>query len=134
MSKKQSNRKNTVSHQVIYAGMAVFIIVLLVLVALKKLPAVWLMYYLVINSIAYTMYWHDKRAAQKRQWRVSEKALLTVSVLGGWMGAWQAQQQFRHKTKKVSFKVQFYIAVLVNMGVVLWVAFGNGADVLLEML
>lgn len=121
-------------HKCVYAGMAVFVILLVLLVVLKELPAIWLPYYLAINIIAYAMYWHDKRAAVNRQWRVSEKALLTVSVAGGWLGAWFAQQQFRHKTKKTSFQLMFALSVIANVLLVLWIAVGNGAGVLQQLL
>ncbi|WP_147463771.1 DUF1294 domain-containing protein, partial [Pseudomonas amygdali] len=38
--------------------------------------------------------------------------------LGGWPGALLAQQVFRHKTRKVSFQIVFWLIVLAHQ--VLW--------------
>jgi uncharacterized membrane protein YsdA (DUF1294 family) len=38
-------------------------------------------------------------------------------LVGGWPGAIVAQQMLRHKTSKVSFRVAFWLTVLVNVGV-----------------
>lgn len=42
------------------------------------------------------------------------------AILGGWPGALLAQAFIRHKSKKPSFKVVFYIMALVNCGVLHW--------------
>ncbi len=41
-----------------------------------------------------------------------------LAFLGGWPGAWLGQRYFRHKTKKVSFRVVFWLVVLLHMAVV----------------
>ena len=62
-------------------------------------------------------YLHDKTAAQANEWRIPEGTLLMLGLLGGWPGAIMAQQMLRHKTSKVSFRVAFWLTVLVNVGV-----------------
>jgi uncharacterized membrane protein YsdA (DUF1294 family) len=42
-------------------------------------------------------------------------AYLCVSLLGGWPGAVVAQQWFRHKTAKFSFRVAFWCTVALNL-------------------
>ena len=44
-----------------------------------------------------------------------------IGLLGGWPGAWIAQQSFRHKTQKGSFRLAFVFTVLVNAGVITWI-------------
>ncbi|KPZ15695.1 putative family protein [Pseudomonas syringae pv. viburni] len=51
--------------------------------------------------------------------RTPENVLHTVELLGGWPGALLAQQVFRHKTRKVSFQVVFWLIVLVHQA--LWI-------------
>jgi hypothetical protein len=51
-----------------------------------------------------------------------------VSLLGGWPGALVAQKVFRHKTQKVAFQRVFWVAVVVNLGVLGWVVSNPGKD------
>ncbi|MFG0288605.1 MAG: DUF1294 domain-containing protein [Rhodopirellula sp. JB044] len=88
------------------------------------------------SAVAIVFYWWDKHVAQlngkagrdlsgrTKHSRVSEQTLLLISALGGWPGAWWASQRFRHKTKKVSFRIQYGIAIVINLvlvGAVIWV-------------
>jgi uncharacterized membrane protein YsdA (DUF1294 family) len=40
-----------------------------------------------------------------------------LAFLGGWPGALLGQRQFRHKTKKVSFLIAFWVVVVLHVGV-----------------
>ena len=40
-----------------------------------------------------------------------------LGLLGGWPGAIVAQQMLRQKTTKVSFRIAFWVTVVVNVGV-----------------
>lgn len=64
-----------------------------------------LAYLLVINVIAFTLYGVDKWKAQHNKWRITERTLLTVAVLGGGFGAGLAMKTFHHKTRKTAFRV-----------------------------
>ncbi|WP_339880054.1 DUF1294 domain-containing protein [Pseudidiomarina gelatinasegens] len=78
-----------------------------------------------LSAITYLFYAVDKRAAQKSKQRTPENVLHWLSVLGGWPGALIAQQQFRHKTRKTSFRVVFYLTVIVNVAAVSYLALGG---------
>ncbi|WP_417665439.1 DUF1294 domain-containing protein [Pseudidiomarina sp.] len=78
-----------------------------------------------LSAITYLFYAVDKRAAQKGKQRTPESVLHWLSVLGGWPGALIAQQQFRHKTRKNSFRVVFYLTVIVNVAAVSYLALGG---------
>ena len=71
-----------------------------------------------VSLLAYYFYWTDKRRAQRNEWRVPEASLHLCALVGGWPGAFVAQQQFRHKTKKISFLSVFWLIVLSHQ--VLW--------------
>jgi uncharacterized membrane protein YsdA (DUF1294 family)/cold shock CspA family protein len=73
-----------------------------------------------LSAVTYLLYALDKRAAQNKNQRTPEKVLHWLSVLGGWPGALIAQQQFRHKTRKTSFRVGFYFTVILNIAAVLY--------------
>lgn len=62
-------------------------------------------YLLVINIVAYTLFGVDKKRAINNQWRVQERTLWIVSVIGGVFGSWIGMRKFRHKTKHLSFLV-----------------------------
>ena len=81
----------------------------------------WLLglFYLVASLICAGLYWHDKRQALVRGQRIPEKVLHLSELLGGWPGALVAQQVWRHKTRKLSYQVVFWLIVLVHQ--VVWV-------------
>ena len=89
----------------IFVGVSVFI---------GQLPLMVLALYVVVSVISFLVYRHDKSAALQNQWRMSEGTLILLGVLGGWPGAFIAQQFFHHKTKKRSFQIAFWVTVLVN--------------------
>ena len=72
------------------------------------------------SGLSYFLYMGDKFAAQRGGRRTPESTLHLVDLLGGWPGALVAQQQFRHKTVKASFQAVFWVTVLVNVGLVVW--------------
>lgn len=92
------------------------------------------MLYCGVSFITLLTYGYDKFAAESRSWRVSESTLLLLGLLGGWPGAIVAQQGFRHKTCKLSFRRQFWATVVVNMGVLLWLLSPFGAPWLQKVL
>ena len=49
--------------------------------------------------------WSDKRRARLHRWRIPEKVLFGVSLLGGSAGTWAGMYLFRHKTKHWYFVV-----------------------------
>jgi len=74
--------------------------------------------YLAMSVVAFAAYGFDKAAARRGGQRVSEQTLLTLGLLFGWPGALVAQQLFRHKTRKRSFRRMFWTTVIVNVVVV----------------
>jgi len=70
--------------------------------------------YLLLSLLAFALYARDKHQARNDGWRTPEKALHAVELLGGWPGALLAQQALRHKTRKVSFQLVFWLIVLLH--------------------
>lgn len=70
------------------------------------------------------LYWKDKRAAREKARRIPEKTLLLASLLGGWPGGYLAGQKLRHKTSKLSYRIQFVIAAVIHVilvaGILWW--------------
>ena len=95
--------------------LAVFAAALLVAVAVAGLPWWVPAWYGAASLVAIVAYGLDKRAAKRGAPRISESALLTMGFVGGWPGALVAQQLFRHKTRKRSFRRAFWFTVVVNV-------------------
>lgn len=70
--------------------------------------------YAVVSVVAFFLYWSDKRKARTDSWRTPENVLHAIELAGGWPGALIAQQMFRHKTRKVSYQVLFWVIVLLH--------------------
>mgnify|MGYP000140324084 CR=1 FL=1 len=83
----------------------------------EQIPFFIIILYLFMSIITYVAYSSDKSYAITQKYRVPENTLHILSLLGGWIGALIAQQRFRHKTKKISFKIVFWITVLLNISI-----------------
>lgn len=62
-------------------------------------------YLIMINMLTFCVYGIDKRKAIRKQWRVPERTLLFLAVIGGTIGALAGMQVFRHKTRHLKFKL-----------------------------
>ncbi len=62
-------------------------------------------YLAVMNVLGVAVMWADKRRARLHRWRIPEKVLFGVSLLGGSAGTWAGMYLFRHKTKHWYFVV-----------------------------
>lgn len=62
-------------------------------------------YLVVMNVLGVAVMWSDKRRARLHRWRIPEKVLFGVSLLGGSAGTWAGMYLSRHKTKHWYFVV-----------------------------
>ena len=99
---------------------ALFLIIVIAGVLFSKLSAFILVAYLLLSLVTYIIYAVDKSAAEKGTWRTRESSLHLLSLLGGWPGAIFAQSNLRHKTKKKSFRIVFFITMALNCTALLW--------------
>jgi len=60
--------------------------------------------YLLMNLVAMMLYAYDKMMARKGDRRISERTLLLMALLGPF-GAMAGMRWFRHKTRKLKFKL-----------------------------
>jgi uncharacterized membrane protein YsdA (DUF1294 family) len=75
--------------------------------------------FILLNIISFGMYAYDKMAARSGRWRISEKALLTISILGGCFGGTLAMYLLRHKTQHTRFILVNWIADAVYLVILL---------------
>ncbi|HEK5046593.1 TPA: DUF1294 domain-containing protein [Clostridioides difficile] len=62
-----------------------------------------LIYFIVINSIAFFSMYIDKKRAIRNEWRIKEATLMSIAVIGGSIGSIIGMYSFRHKTKHIEF-------------------------------
>ena len=60
---------------------------------------------LAINILTFVVFGVDKYKAIKKQYRVPEKTLFLLAVMGGSAGALAGMFTFRHKTRKWYFRI-----------------------------
>ncbi len=86
-------------------------------------PPRWLAWaYLGGSILTFLAYALDKSAAQKGEWRTSERTLHLMALLGGWPGALLAQQILRHKSSKQEFRTIFWATVTLNILAFMFIA------------
>ncbi|USK87401.1 DUF1294 domain-containing protein [Peribacillus asahii] len=75
-----------------------------------------MVYMIFINILAFTIMGIDKKKARNGEYRISERTLWIVAVIGGGTGAYLGMKQFRHKTKHASFKWGFPVLMVIQLG------------------
>ena len=86
---------------------------------LTGITPVPLVAYVIASLLAFGLYAYDKQQARAGLQRTPEKLLHSLEVLGGWPGALVAQQLLRHKTRKTSYQVVFWLIVAAHQ--VVWI-------------
>ena len=79
-----------------------------------------IIYFVVVNFLSILMFFIDKKKAEKNLWRISEKALILVSILGGSVGALIGMYTFRHKTKKLKFTVGIPVILILQIVLIIY--------------
>lgn len=74
----------------------------------------FLYYLLFLNIFGFSIMGIDKQKAKRHQWRISEKTLFMVSLLGGSIGTLVGMYFFHHKTKHWYFVVGMPLILIVQ--------------------
>ena len=82
--------------------------------------AVWL---IAINLVTFAVYGADKRRARRGAWRVPEKTLFLLPLLGGSVGALLGMRVFRHKTKHWYFVWGVPAILLAQIALAAWLLY-----------
>ena len=75
-------------------------------------------YFILANILSFLLYAYDKLKSLKsgkNVRRVSENKLLLSTFVGGDIGSVIAMLMFRHKIKKPSFLIKFFIVIIVQL-------------------
>lgn len=76
---------------------------------------IFLIVFLVMNIVGFILMGVDKSRAKKHQYRIREKTLWLVAILGGAVGSTAGMKYFRHKTKHLQFKFGFPILAIIEL-------------------
>ena len=74
-----------------------------------------IVYLVIVNLTALGMFAADKNKAQNNKWRIPEKALFLISIIGGSIGAIGGMYIFRHKTKHWYFVVGMPLILILQV-------------------
>ena len=82
----------------------------------------YLLWYLAaVNLVTFTVYGVDKAKARRGAWRVPEKTLFLLPLLGGSIGALLGMRVFHHKTKHWYFVWGIPAILLAQIALAVWI-------------
>ena len=84
------------------------------------LLAAWLV---CINAATFAVYGADKRRARRGAWRVPERTLFLLPLLGGSIGALLGMRVFHHKTKHWYFVWGVPAILLAQLALAAWLLY-----------
>ncbi len=114
---RRTNRQRAGSASGVWrVALALLVIALSTACAGFGLISAWIpAWYVGLSLLTYLFYASDKSAALAGRWRVPEITLQGLALAGGWPGALFAQQRLRHKNRKPSFQIVFWLSVAMNL-------------------
>lgn len=77
-----------------------------------------LVFLFIWNLMTFFLMGIDKYKSSRGYWRVRESTLLICAFLMGGLGCWLGAFVFRHKSKKIKFRILLPVAWVFNLGVV----------------
>ena len=80
----------------------------------------FLIYIGALSFITYLTYTIDKAKAQKGKWRIPEKVLLTLSIIGGACGGLLAMYSIRHKTRHWYFAIINVLSIVIHLMITIY--------------
>ncbi len=80
-------------------------------------------YLAVLNLLTWLAFAFDKSQSLAGRRRISERALLFLTLAGGTIGSLIGMNMFRHKTKKVSFQLPFFVIILLQVILIVWLVY-----------
>ncbi len=88
-------------------------------VAVRTALLVWLAG---INIVTFALYGIDKHRAKKGRWRIPEKTLLLLPLLGGSVGGILGMAAFHHKTRHWYFRIGLPVMLLLQAALAVYLA------------
>lgn len=82
-----------------------------------------LAYVSIISLVLFIVMFVDKSKAKKHAYRIPEKTLWILAIIGGAIGGVLGMQMFRHKTKHLSFAIGFPFLAIIQIAAIIYIAF-----------
>ena len=73
------------------------------------------LYVIIMNIIGVMMMGIDKSRVKRHAWRIPERTLFLISLLGGSVGSLAGMYLFRHKTKHMKFVIGMPLILLIQI-------------------
>lgn len=73
-----------------------------------------------VNLVTFAVYGIDKAKAKRGAWRVPERTLFLLPLLGGSLGALLGMKVFRHKTKHWYFVWGIPLILVAQIALAIW--------------
>ena len=86
-------------------------------------------YFVLINLAGFLLCGRDKSCARRNKWRISEKTLFVVSLVGGALGFYIGMKVFHHKTKVPLFAIGVPLVLWAWIVLAVVLAFNWGVDI-----
>lgn len=71
-------------------------------------------YLIIINIMGFLSMGIDKYKAIKDEWRIPERTLFIIAILGGSLGSWVGMYTFHHKTKHWYFVLGMPLILIIE--------------------
>lgn len=71
-------------------------------------------YFIVISIVSVALTAYDKSASWKRAWRVPERTLLWLGILGGALFMYVTMKLIHHKTRHAKYMIPLPIFILLH--------------------
>ncbi len=72
-------------------------------------------FWLIMSLITFIAFAMDKGRAIRNEWRIPEKTLILLSLIGGALGGFLGMQIYRHKTKHMKFKILVPLFLIIHI-------------------
>jgi uncharacterized membrane protein YsdA (DUF1294 family) len=83
--------------------------------------------YMLLMSVAlFVLMGVDKKRAARNEWRIKERTLFFIALIGGALGGIVGMRVFRHKTKHALFAVGMPLLLMLNLGAAYLLMYLNG--------
>lgn len=76
---------------------------------------------LIYNLVSFIFYAVDKSKAKRHLWRIPEKVLLFLAIVGGGLGAFLGGQICHHKTRKWYFWLAWVVGLVIDFVLIFWI-------------
>ena len=79
---------------------------------LNSIPLILFYYFGGVNLLLFILMGMGKRAARRKKWRIPERRLLTLGMIGGGFGGILGMIIFHHKTHRIYFTICYVVNII----------------------